>query len=97
MMGAIPDQQVTVSEFLYFLLQGHDLASYAGGAAVPFLSSKVLESVGVLAPPMKLLLLFQDVVAPMFQQIVTLELQSTAAAKARDLLLPKLMNGELNL
>ena len=95
MMGAIPDQHVTVSEFLYFLLQGHDLASYAGGAAVPFLSSKVLESVGFLAPPMRLLLPFKDVVAPMFQQIVTLELQSTAAAKARDLLLPKLMNGEV--
>lgn len=95
MMGAIPDQHVTVSEFLYFLLQGHDLASYAGGAAVPFLSSKVLEGVGVLAPPMRLLLFFQDAVAPMFQQIVTLELQSTAAAKGRDLLLPKLMNGEV--
>jgi type I restriction enzyme S subunit len=95
MMGAIPDQRVIVSEFLYFLLQGYDLASYAGGAAIPFLSSKVLESLSVLAPAMKLLLLFQDAVSPMFQQIVTLELQSTALAKARDLLLPKLMNGEV--
>jgi hypothetical protein len=44
---------------------------------------------------MRLLLFFQDAVAPMFQQIVTLELQSTAATKARDLLLPKLMIGEV--
>lgn len=95
MMGAIPDQRLTVSEYLYFFLQGHDLASYAGGAAVPFLSSKVLEGVSVLAPPMQLLLLFQDTVTPMFQQIVNLEQQSAAAIKARDLLLPKLMNGDV--
>jgi type I restriction enzyme S subunit len=95
MMGAIPDQRVTVSEYLYFLLRGHDLASYAGGAAVPFLSAKVLEGMDVLAPPMQLLLLFHDAVTPMFHQIVNLEQQSAAAANARGLLLPRLMNGEI--
>jgi len=95
MMGAISDQGVAIGEYLYFLLHEQDLANYAGGAAIPFLSSKVLENVGVLAPPMQLLLLFQAAVAPMLQQVVNLEHQSAAAAKARDLLLPKLMNGDI--
>ena len=49
----------------------------------------------VLAPPMQLLLLFHDAVTPMFHQIVNLEQQSAAAANARGLLLPRLMNGEI--
>lgn len=38
---------------------------------------------------------FDNAVAPLFQQITTLERQSNQLAKARDLLLPKLMNGEV--
>jgi type I restriction enzyme, S subunit len=44
---------------------------------------------GVLAP------LFDDAVAPMFDQITNLDQQNQKLALARDLLLPRLMNGEI--
>jgi type I restriction enzyme S subunit len=38
---------------------------------------------------------FDDFVSPLFQQIALLERQSNQLSKARDLLLPRLMNGEI--
>jgi type I restriction enzyme S subunit len=49
----------------------------------------------VWVPPRKLLNLFADHAAPMFRQIRTLHCQNQKLRAARDLLLPKLMSGEI--
>ncbi|WP_027366825.1 restriction endonuclease subunit S [Desulfocurvibacter africanus] len=94
MMGAIPKDKISTS-FLYILLSSYDFNSNASGAAVPFLSAKVLAAERFLVPKKSIRLQFDDFVSPVFQQILDLQLQSVEAAKARDLLLPRLMNGEV--
>ena len=49
----------------------------------------------VLVPPSTLLTLFADFVRPQFRQIKTLHAQNQRLHAARDLLLPRLMNGEV--
>ncbi len=53
------------------------------------------EKVLVWVPAQTLLSLFTDSVRPMFQQIKGLHAQNQRLKTARDLLLPRLMNGEI--
>jgi type I restriction enzyme S subunit len=66
-----------------------------GGAAQPNANAKVLGSAVVPVPPTQLQLAFAASVRPTLDQIDVLMEQSRALAKARDLLLPRLMNGEI--
>lgn len=49
----------------------------------------------VLVPPQHLASMFDEQVAPIFRQVRVLDQQNQGLAEARDLLLPRLMNGEL--
>lgn len=49
----------------------------------------------VLVPPAHLGSLFDEAVAPVFQQVRVLDQQNQRLAEARDLLLPRLMSGEI--
>jgi len=49
----------------------------------------------IIIPPKQILDNFDDIVQPLFAQIQKLVLQNRKLAQARDLLLPKLMNGEV--
>jgi type I restriction enzyme, S subunit len=49
----------------------------------------------VLVPPCSLLDLFSEFVEPVFHQIKILNVQNQKLRAARDLLLPKLMSGEM--
>ncbi len=66
-----------------------------GGAAQPNASAKVLANATVPVPPLLLQTLFGEGVRPMHGQIDTLVEQSQKLAQAHDLLLPRLMNGEI--
>jgi type I restriction enzyme S subunit len=66
-----------------------------GGAAQPNASAKVLGSAIVPVPPAKLQLDFATSVRPTLDQIDILMEQNQVLAKARDLLLPRLMKGEI--
>ena len=50
---------------------------------------------GVPVPPALVAMMFDEVVEPMFEQISRLDQQNQKLAEARDLLLPRLMNGEI--
>ncbi|WP_214041271.1 restriction endonuclease subunit S [Methanoculleus sp.] len=95
MMGAIPNRDVVDEPFLYYLLSNYDIASNASGAALPFLSTKVLSKELFLVPDASIRHLFNVAISPSLEQITTLQIQNTKAARARDLLLPRLMNGEV--
>jgi type I restriction enzyme, S subunit len=95
MMGAVPSRELVEGTFLYYMLSTYDLANHASWAAVLFLSAKVLSQIRFLVPPPTVQQHFSDVAAPAFQQIAILQRQNREAAKTRDLLLPRLMNGEI--
>jgi type I restriction enzyme S subunit len=49
----------------------------------------------LLVADQKILRLFEDTASPLHQHMELLKRQNASLAKARDLLLPKLMNGEV--
>jgi len=65
------------------------------GATMKHIRKGALEKVAPLIPNAVLLDEFEVTVAPMLEQISVLQRQTTDAVEARDLLLPRLMNGEV--
>jgi len=81
--------------FAFFLLSSLQLDQYNGGVSVPTLDRKVVHKIEVVVPNSKIQSLFGDYVLPMFSQVRNLEFYNNKLRAARDLLLPKLMNGEI--
>ncbi len=81
--------------FALYLLSSMKLEQYNGGAAVPTLNRNDVHRVKVLYPSRTLITLFDEFADPFFKQIEHLEHASKRASEARDLLLPRLMNGEI--
>lgn len=81
--------------FAYHLLQELNLAKFNSGASVPTLDRKVVHAQSVVIPPQPLVGLFDEQVKHLFAQSKTLLRQNEQLTQARDLLLPRLMNGEI--
>lgn len=85
--------------FLYhclsFTAKSGRLTGLFTGATIKHLPREKLITVPVVVPPERLVRSFSDYVAPMEEQIGTLEAANRRATEARDLLLPRLMNGEI--
>ena len=81
--------------FALFLLREMDLKQFNGGASVPTLDRKSVHRVDVLIPADTMLRAFDKFAADAFAQVKKLESQNQKLRQARDLLLPRLMNGEL--
>jgi type I restriction enzyme S subunit len=82
-------------KYLFYLLKSLNLASMNVGSAVPSLTTEVLNSIEVTIPPNDILKKFDDIVTPMFENIETNIEENKTLASLRDLLLPKLMKGEI--
>lgn len=67
----------------------------SGGATREALTKSDVSNLKILTPGLELMQSFQSVSHDCFQQIENLQQQNLALAQARDLLLPKLMNGEI--
>jgi type I restriction enzyme S subunit len=80
----------------YFLLQELKLDQFNSGASVPTLDRKTVHQAPVLLPSRSIVEQFDAKVQPFFDQIDNLKLSIEATSKARDLLLPKLMSGQLD-
>lgn len=86
-------------QFLYhclsFMAKSGRLTGLFTGATIKHLPREKLLTVVVVVPLKRLVREFEDHVAPVEAQIGTLEAANRRASKARDLLLPRLMNGEI--
>ncbi|RKY85018.1 hypothetical protein DRQ11_10630 [candidate division KSB1 bacterium] len=82
-------QAVTTDEFVGYL------ANNARGAAYPAVTAKDFEEALITVPQDSLLEQFNAIMESIQEQIYVLHLQARRLAKARDLLLPRLMNGEI--
>lgn len=81
------------SLFLYYALQ--QMTFISTDVAVPGLNRDFAHSRLILVADHKILRLFEETVSPLHQQMELLKRQNASLAKARDLFLPKLMNGEV--
>lgn len=88
------------AQFVYCLartyaFREHAIKSMVGSSGRQRVQETCFEKFHVLVPPRTLLNLFTDTVRPTFAQIKTLYLQVRKLTAARDLLLPRLMSGEV--
>ena len=85
--------------FAYFTFRSKDmqirLKNLSHGAAQQNLSPINTGKLSIVVPVSPLLAQFEDFGGPVLKQIVVLNHANQQLAKARDLLLPKLMNGEI--
>lgn len=81
--------------FVYSLLQTVDFASLNSGGAIPTLNRNVLSNIEVIEPTDELQEMFAKIAEPQYQKIKNLEKQNNQLKMARDVLLPKLMSGEV--
>lgn len=83
--------------FAFYLLSSLNLERLNGGAAVPTLNRNDVHRIEVLLPKEEILSSFDEIVQPIFKQQHVLERQNLKLQKARDLLLSRLMRGELQI
>ena len=83
--------------FLFYKLVSHFFKDdmIGGGAIFASITKKGLEDVELLHPSKDLINSFEVIVKPTDQQIRYLTIQNQKLAQARDLLLPRLMNGTI--
>jgi type I restriction enzyme S subunit len=82
--------------YAFYVLQSIDLVGFNSGAAVPTLNRNDVHGLPVVRPTPEVLSAFDEVVGPMIKLKRRLELKNENLRTTRDLLLPKLISGELD-
>ncbi|MGL4393628.1 MAG: restriction endonuclease subunit S [Brevinema sp.] len=79
---------------LYCLLKYNEdfITSHLTGSAIPHTDKKMVLGIELPIPPKESLQVFEEMVAPMFEQIKTLQNENIQLTEMRDLLLKKLMS-----
>ena len=85
--------------FLFYVLKSHFFAEDIIGTGAIFAATnkKELESQTVVEPSKRVLAMFEKRAREIDRQITNLTAQNEKLAQARDLLLPRLMNGEITI
>ncbi|WP_229625368.1 restriction endonuclease subunit S [Vibrio parahaemolyticus] len=83
--------------YAYYLLDSIDLERFNSGASVPTLNRNDVHGNPVIAPPKELIKKFENIVCVNHKQINVLKRKNENLKKQRDMLLPKLISGEIEL
>ena len=83
------------TEHLYCALNEYKIQGHVTGVAQPKITQKSMNRIPITVAPDNLRREFQDIVSPLFAQGFALETQNKCLHRARDLLLPRLMSGEI--
>ncbi len=81
--------------FLYYLLKYQNLESLISGSAVPGINRNLIYLNKIILPNPEIIEKFEQIMIPLFDKIYKNKLENQKLASLRDLLLPKLMNGEI--
>lgn len=81
--------------YAFYLLSSLELKQFNSGAAVPTLNRNDIHGVSVVVPPRGLQTRFQKIAGTMLAQSRILELESQNLRRTRDLLLPRLISGQI--
>jgi type I restriction enzyme S subunit len=84
-------------EFLYQFMKQNESAITQGntGAAIPHANRKFILDMEIVLPPKNEANYFDELTTPIIKLINTLHNKNTKLREARDILLPKLMNGQI--
>jgi type I restriction enzyme, S subunit len=94
----IPNERVPLQFLFQWVTQNvPTFQRMASGATFKEISRGVFKTIEFIHPPEKLVRRFEDSVAPMVEQILTLQRQIQNLRRTRDLLLPRLLSGQVRL
>jgi type I restriction enzyme, S subunit len=82
--------------YLYLSMRQVDISGYITGAAQPKITQANLNRIPVLVPPHELLNKFDFLTTPLLDLVGVIEKQQRTLLTTRDLLLPKLVSGEIS-
>lgn len=92
----IQGKQPVSTDFLYLFMKELDISGYVTGAAQPKITQSNLNRIPLIVPTESLLKLFDEQVGTFLLLIKGLETKNATLRRTRDLLLPKLISGELD-
>lgn len=85
-----------IAKFVYHFLKDKDLASMNSGSAVPSMTTTILNAIPLRIPDDQTLSSFETRIIPYYQTVAFHNKESEALATMRDVLLPRLMSGEID-
>lgn len=85
-----------VAKFVFHFVKTKDLASMNTGSAIPSMTTNILNAMELTVPSASALEEFETLVDPMYRTMQENDNQSAKLTELRDLLLPKLMLGEID-
>jgi type I restriction enzyme S subunit len=84
------------THFLYLGLSAVDISPYITGAAQPKITQENMNRIPFFCGPQELHKDFNRLVAPMIRQSQILQHQAQTLRRTRDLLLPRLLSGQID-
>lgn len=93
----IVEYKIAKPLFSYFFLKTMDIVSLNGGSAVPTLNRNDIHAIETQLPPKILVNEFEESTTPLFEKIKSNSQQIRTLTQLRDMLLPKLMSGEVRI
>lgn len=93
---ALPKKDSPDLPFIFHLLLEMELNKYAGGAAQPLLTQTTLKKLQIVVPPDDIRRKYDSFVENLLAQLDNLTYKNTNLRRTRDLLLPKLISGEVD-
>lgn len=92
----ITDKSFLTTEYLYLFFQQFDFNSLGSTSSIATaVNSKTIKGIEILIPNEELIKAFQIKISNIFAQIKNLTMENKNLVKTRDLLLPKLLNGDI--
>lgn len=84
------------TEYLYLLLASIKVTGYVTGAAQPKITQANLNRIPCPVPTSQIALAFDEIVKPILAQVTNVASQIGILGSTRDLLLPRLISGEID-
>lgn len=95
LMSASPVEGKSGQYFFYSLLSTLDFNTLVSGTALPYINVSDLKKIPIVRPPSEACRAFEAKASSIFSMMQTLAAQSSTLATTRDVLLPKLLSGEI--
>lgn len=94
----IYDKNKLFSEYLYLKIKEliQEIIMKAGGGAQQHINKEIVSQTVLALPNNELIIQFNKIIRPLFDEIVNLMFKNQNLSKTRDLLLPKLINGDID-
>ena len=86
-----------LNEYLYCYLKDFNYQTMGSTSSIATaVNSKIIKSMPFIIPTVEEITLFHSIVGPMFEQILNNQIENDTLVEMRNILLPKLISGELD-